>query len=78
MHAIILDLNMPVMGGEEALLHLRRIRADVPVILTSGYNQAEAMLRMGGKGVSAFLQKPFTVDQVAAKLRDLLTLHNPG
>ncbi len=71
-HAVILDLTMPVMGGEETLRHLRKIRPDVPVILTSGYSQAEAMRRMEGKGVSAFLQKPFTVDQVVGKLRNLL------
>ncbi len=76
-HAVILDLTMPVMGGEETLRHLRKIRADVPVILTSGYSQADAMRRMEGKGVSAFLQKPFTVDQVVVKLRNLLGVKKP-
>ena len=70
--AIVLDLTMPVMGGEEALEHLRRIRPDIPVILTSGYSEPQAMRRMKGKGVSAFLQKPFSGDQLARKLRDLL------
>ncbi len=71
-HAVILDLTMPVMGGEETLFHLRRIRPDVPVILTSGYTQEQAMRRMKGETVAAFLQKPFTVDLVIAKLRNLL------
>ena len=70
--AVILDLTMPVMGGEETLAHLLRIRPDVPVILTSGYSEEQAMRRMDGKGISAFLQKPFTVDLVIAKLRNLL------
>jgi CheY-like chemotaxis protein len=69
--AVILDLTMPVMGGEEALDHLRRIRPDVPVVLTSGYSEEDAMRRMEGKGVAGFLQKPFTTEQLAQKLRSL-------
>ena len=76
--AVILDLTMPVMGGEETLRHLLRIRPDVPVILTSGYSQGEAMRRMQDKGISAFLQKPFTVDHVVAKLRNLLAVSKPA
>jgi two-component system cell cycle sensor histidine kinase/response regulator CckA len=56
---VVLDLTMPVMGGEEVLKRIRSIRPDVPVILSSGYNQAEAMRRFGGRGVSGFLQKPY-------------------
>jgi PAS domain S-box-containing protein len=56
---VILDLTMPVMSGEEALQRIRGVRPDIPVILSSGYNQAEAMRRFGGKGVSGFLQKPY-------------------
>jgi CheY-like chemotaxis protein len=71
LHAVILDLTMPVMGGEEALTHLRRIRADIPILLTSGYSEEDAMRRMEGRGVSGFLQKPFTADQLGRQLRSL-------
>ncbi len=70
--AVILDLTMPVMGGEEALVHLNRLRPDVPIILVSGYSEGEAMRRMEGKGVAAFLQKPFTAAQLARLLKDVL------
>jgi CheY-like chemotaxis protein len=56
---VVLDLTMPVMSGEEALAHMQRVRGDVPIILSSGYNQADAMRRFGGKGVAGFLQKPY-------------------
>ena len=39
---VILDLNMPGMGGEETLQHLKSLRRAVPVILSSGYNEEEA------------------------------------
>ena len=56
---VVLDLTMPVMSGEEALARMRNLRADVPIILSSGYNRSEAMRRFDGKGVSGFLQKPY-------------------
>ena len=37
---VILDMTMPVMGGEESLGHLRTIRPDVPVIVCSGYKRS--------------------------------------
>src|SRR5206468_9724779 len=34
--AILLDMSMPVMGGEQALQQIRSIRSDVPVLVASG------------------------------------------
>jgi CheY-like chemotaxis protein len=58
---IILDLSMPGMSGQETLPELRKIRADVPVLVSSGYSQEETMRLFGGQHVSGFLQKPYTV-----------------
>ena len=38
---MLLDLTMPHMDGEETFRELRRLDADVPVILSSGYNEQE-------------------------------------
>ena len=56
---VLLDLTMPVMNGEEALKRMRQMRDDVPVILSSGYNEAEARRRFTGMGLAGFLQKPY-------------------
>jgi two-component system cell cycle sensor histidine kinase/response regulator CckA len=56
---VLLDLTMPVMNGEEALARMRQMRDDVPVILSSGYNEAEARRRFTGMGLAGFLQKPY-------------------
>jgi PAS domain S-box-containing protein len=56
---VILDLTMPVMSGEEALQRMRSLRTDIPIVISSGYNKAEAMRRFDGKGVAGFLQKPY-------------------
>ena len=48
--AAILDLTMPVMNGAEAAAELQRIRADIPIILSSGYGENEVSGRFEGKG----------------------------
>jgi PAS domain S-box-containing protein len=65
---VILDMTMPVMSGEEALQQMRAINPDVPVILSSGHNEAEAIRRFSGKGLAGFLQKPYTAAALAEKV----------
>jgi PAS domain S-box-containing protein len=69
---VILDLTMPVMGGEEALLELMRINSRVPIILSSGFNQVEIIERFTGKGIAGFLQKPYTAAALAAEIKRAL------
>jgi two-component system, cell cycle sensor histidine kinase and response regulator CckA len=65
---VLLDMTMPEMNGEETFRELRRIRAEVPVILSSGYNEIEATRRFTAKGLAGFLQKPFTPKELSQKL----------
>jgi two-component system, cell cycle sensor histidine kinase and response regulator CckA len=69
---VILDLTMPTLGGAEAATELRRIRPDIPIIAMSGYGDIEVMQHFGQAGVDDFLPKPFSPDQLAAKVRDAL------
>ncbi len=69
---VLLDLTMPVMGGEEALRKLRAIRPDVAVILTSGYDQTRALQGFNGAEVSGFLKKPYAVEDLARLVRSVL------
>ncbi|MGI8991344.1 MAG: hybrid sensor histidine kinase/response regulator [Bryobacteraceae bacterium] len=70
---ILLDMTMPVMSGEETLRQIRKIRPEVPVILTSGFNEAEAIRRFAGKGLAGFIQKPFTSAKLAEKVKSAAT-----
>ena len=63
---------MPVMSGAETLPHLRRVRPQVKVILTSGYSEMDATRRFNGAGLAGFLQKPFTSTQLAEKVKLVL------
>jgi two-component system cell cycle sensor histidine kinase/response regulator CckA len=70
--AVILDMTMPVMGGEETLRRLKEIRPGVKVLLSSGYSESEAIRRFAGKGLSGFLQKPYTSSVLSQKIRAIL------
>jgi PAS domain S-box-containing protein len=67
--AVLLDLTMPVMSGEEALTHIRRIRPDLPVLLSSGFSESEALKRFADRGLAGFLQKPYTATALARKVK---------
>jgi len=70
--AVLLDLTMPVMNGEEAMRAVRRVRADVPIILSSGFSELEAIKRFANDGIAGFVQKPYTATTLARKLKQAL------
>ncbi len=67
----LLDLTMPRMDGVETLRELHAIRADLPVLLSSGYDQADLGQRIAGAG--GFVQKPYELAELSRKVEDLLT-----
>jgi PAS domain S-box-containing protein len=69
---VLLDLTMPVLGGVEAAAELRRVAPEIPIVAMSGYGDIEVMQRFSQVGVIDFLPKPFSPDQLAAKVRDAL------
>jgi len=69
---LLLALPMPQLDGEEAFRELRRIDPGVKVLLCSGYSEQEATQRFVGKGLSGFIQKPFTFGELKAKFREVL------
>ena len=69
---VLLDLTMPVMNGEETLRQLQALDPRVKVLLTSGYNEVEAVQRFAGKGLAGFIQKPYTAAALAEKVKEVL------
>jgi CheY-like chemotaxis protein len=70
--AVLLDLTMPGMNGEEVLRSLKEIRPNVKVILSSGFSEVEVIPKFSGKGLAGFLQKPYTASALAARVAEVL------
>ncbi|MBU0993430.1 MAG: PAS domain S-box protein [Proteobacteria bacterium] len=71
-HLVILDLVMPGISGAETFAALRRINPLSKVLLSSGYSidgQAQSLL---DGGALDFIQKPFTISQLTAKVAEAL------
>ncbi|MGB5154883.1 MAG: ATP-binding protein [Candidatus Sulfotelmatobacter sp.] len=71
-HLLVTDMAMPNVGGKELADRLRKVRPQIKVLFMSGYPDHEA-LGGGEVGVqNAVLQKPFSLDTLAHKVRTLL------
>jgi len=70
--AVLLDLAMPDMSGEEAFLRLRELRGDLPVILVTGYDAARVAERFAARGLDALLRKPWEPEDLIAAVRNTL------
>jgi len=66
---VLLDLTMPHMGGEETFDALRRIRPDVPVVLSSGYPEERAKAGFRAEDLAGYVQKPYTISTLAGVIQ---------
>jgi CheY-like chemotaxis protein len=69
---VILDMIMPRQGGRETFLELKRIDPNVRVLFSTGYSQNEKVNEILALGVRGFIQKPYQVRDLLAKVRDIL------
>jgi len=70
--AVITDVVMPGMNGRELVEKLLESRPEMGSLLMSGYTDDDVLRRGVLQGETAFLQKPFTPDQLARKVRAVL------
>jgi len=75
---IILDMNMPRMGGRETFLQVRETYPGQKILICSGYHAT--MLDDGkfASMVDGFLQKPYEIHEIAGKIRQILDTGKSG
>jgi CheY-like chemotaxis protein len=71
--ALLLDMAMPEMGGIEALQTLRELDCSVPVILSSGLVDIDALECLSEHDRVRVLQKPFRAADLLGMLHELAT-----
>ncbi|MFZ7110958.1 MAG: response regulator [Desulfatiglandales bacterium] len=69
---VVLDMIMPEMGGGKVYDRLIDIRKDTKVLLSSGYSLDGQAAEILGRGCDGFLQKPFNVQGLSTKVKEIL------
>jgi signal transduction histidine kinase/ActR/RegA family two-component response regulator len=71
-NAVVLDLTMLGLSGTETFKLLRGINPELPIIVSSGFNETEAVGILRTCRLASFLQKPYTVHHLAQKIESAL------
>ncbi|HVF17751.1 MAG TPA: response regulator [Steroidobacteraceae bacterium] len=70
---VVTDLSMPGMSGFDIARELRSIRADIPILMTSGYVRPEDRETAHARGIRDLILKPNTVDELGRSLDRVFT-----
>jgi CheY-like chemotaxis protein len=65
---VITDLSMPRLSGPDLAVELRRIRPEVPIIMTSGFVRTEDVRTAERLGINQLVYKASTIDELGAVL----------
>jgi len=68
----ILDLNLPVMDGEQALREMRVVDPQLPILVLTGRQEVETRIRCLDLGADDLVVKPFSLHELRARCRALL------
>lgn len=70
--AVLLDLTLPRLRGEEVLAQMQARRHDLPVVVASGWDEQEVVKRAPNPTVTAFLAKPFRPSELTERIRSVI------
>ncbi len=69
---VITDMTMPFMTGDKLAMELMRIRADIPIVVCTGYSERIMYEQAKAMGIRGFVMKPILMAKMAEAIRDAL------
>ncbi len=69
---VLLDYMLPDSDGREIFRKLQQIKPGVNVLVCSGYSEREGIQELLREGVKGVLPKPFTIESISKKLKEVL------
>jgi CheY-like chemotaxis protein len=69
---VVTNVEMPFMDGPALCRALKKLNPDVRILVSSGHKQRERVLEIKSCGVDQFLAKPYTADQLADRVRNII------
>ena len=70
---VLMDLNMPLMDGEEVFVRLREIDPKIRVLLNSGFVDQARLQHLMANGLAGFLRRPYRPDEMVAQIRSIIS-----
>lgn len=71
---VIMDLDMPVMGGMEALEFISQQYANIPVIMLTGNTDVDVAIQAMKLGAIDFINKPYTSERMVVTIKNALKI----
>lgn len=68
---VLTDMGMPVMSGQEMIPELKKIRSDLPIIVTSGFGEVNVTESIDVGSVAGILNKPYNFGQLRQTLQQV-------
>jgi PAS domain S-box-containing protein len=69
---VILDMNMPRMGGKETFDRIKEVRPNLKILICSGYSATMLDDSIFTRTIDGFIQKPYEIDNFSRKIRNIL------
>jgi len=69
---ILLDMDMPELGGLGTFMKMKELDPDVKVVISSGYNMRKEFKKLKDEGVVGFIYKPYKINQLRKQLKNIL------
>lgn len=69
---VLCDWNMPGQSGFDLLQDINKSDPDLPFIMITGRSDMESIVSAKSSGVTAYIRKPFTPEQLEAKIHIIL------
>lgn len=61
---VITDINMPLMDGIQMCRNIRKINQDVPIVITTAFNENKYLLQAIDIGISGYILKPLNIEEL--------------
>jgi len=75
---VVLDINMPTMGGDETFSKIKELKPDICVVVSTGYSNASLDNSPLRNAVDGFLQKPYQLEELSKSMRDAIDRKGNG
>jgi CheY-like chemotaxis protein len=70
---VLTDMGMPLMDGYELFHKLKTLDPELPIIISSGYGDAEVSERIGSDNIAGIISKPYNPNQLREVLKSVTT-----